>query len=161
MHAHTTTISPSPPSHPHTGYSSGYWSGHPGVPEADVGSLQRCSGTERNHCGGTPPREHILCEQLQPEMFITPQSSPFSFPSPSFSSPFLSLPPPFPSSQPLKPVSRVRLAAVQYGSTVFPFDHIPSRFVCVIGAGDRYDSCDCSFTTHWTINPVFLAVRMT
>ena len=94
------------------------------------------------------------------------QSSPFSSPSPNFSSPsptsfslLLSLSPPPNSSQPLKPVSRVRLAAVQYGSTVFPFDHIPSRFVCVIGAGDRYDSCDCSFTTRLMINPVFLAVR--
>ena len=37
-----------------------------------------------------------------------------------------------------QPIPRVRLAAVHYGSVVFPFNHIPSRFVCIIGAGDRY-----------------------
>ena len=32
--------------------------------------------------------------------------------------------------------TQVRLAAVQYAMSVFGFDHIPSRFVCIIACGD-------------------------
>ena len=32
--------------------------------------------------------------------------------------------------------TQVRLAAVQYAISVFGFDHIPSRFVCIVACGD-------------------------
>ena len=38
-------------------------------------------------------------------------------------------------------VTKARLGAVQYASSVFPFHHTPSRFVCMIACGDRYVIC--------------------
>lgn len=29
-------------------------------------------------------------------------------------------------------------AAVRYASSVFPFHHVPSRYVCMVACGDRY-----------------------
>lgn len=35
-----------------------------------------------------------------------------------------------------KPEPQARLAAVQYAKTVFPPDHIPSRYVLLLACGD-------------------------